>query len=46
MYLLFNQAMYTAASRAANFIHINGMKSKNVQDESVNKINDKNTKSC
>jgi hypothetical protein len=40
----FNQAMYTAASRATNFIHINGMKSKNVQDESVNKINDKNTK--
>lgn len=40
----FNQAMYTATSRATSFIHINGMASKNVTDENVNKITDKNVK--
>lgn len=40
----FNQAMYTATSRATSFIHINGMFSKNITDQNVNKITDKNVK--
>lgn len=40
----FNQAMYTATSRATSFIHINGMSSKNITDDNVNKITDKNVK--